>query len=517
MRGSSRYSSVDDGPLLSAPRRSAQLDSAALARADAHGGGDSEAYAAAAATMASAWTPKQPDRMGQRLLWAVAALNVVVFSLDVVFLTQVMDRMRGHEWAVTQVLYPWSTILFSWPILGVMHCTGNLPAHNWAFPKKRLIIIALCGTIGNYLAAFPTQFLRGSLRAVIQQLSTPILMVLSYFMLKTRYTAQHIIAACIIVVAGVLAVAPGLLKQSNGGDDDQRYSTGWMELLWVGVMLVKLSIPVNIFVERWSKDSDVNPLFMRASWAFFEVIIGLFLVPIVFLPVPGQMHVAPSQLPEFLLKAWQCFLGDASVSEPGADCTDAWAYWIAFLVMNVITDVTSVTIQKYGSAVFGGTLGAIQLPVSAALYSWPAVAGVAYENQLTGWTVAAVLVGAAGVALYAHSPEHSPQRQLSMASGSVGPDPRLGIVARGSRRRPGGGGGGGGTGGGHDGRSSYAYSGFSSGFSALEDDRDIFASDRAGQSHYPHRATASAAMPTTAEMASAGMYQVERGTPSAPM
>lgn len=40
--------------------------------------------------------------------------------------------------------------------------------------------------------------------------------------------------------------------------------------------------------------------FFRAQYALFEAAIGLLLVPVVFIPIPGQTHVTPSALPSFM-------------------------------------------------------------------------------------------------------------------------------------------------------------------------------------------------------------------------
>ena len=176
--------------------------------------------------------------------------------------------------------------------------------------------------------------------------------------------------------------------------------------------------PWHSFEEKWLKSYKMNLFYFRANMALFELILGALLVPVVFLPVPGQPPgVTPSKLPAFLDAGLQCFLGVGDAPD-GEACDGVWLVWLAWIAVGGVNIYCSFALVKYGSAVLSVILAAVGNTVGVFFYQWPALAGPVVQHGLA-WNVwVAVFVSCFGGILYATGTERSPQRSLSLVRGA---------------------------------------------------------------------------------------------------
>lgn len=198
----------------------------------------------------------------------------------------------------------------------------------------------------------------------------------------------------------------------------------------------------------------MNVWYWRANFGAFEVLLGLLLLPTVFLPIPGRSHVTPSQLLPHLAQGWRCFA--YGIVPPGtppgtvmcADSLPAWATYTLQMFAVLVDVLCGLALTKYSSAVVNALVSApgiidlhtsvwshptpppppphathpvtsqvsaIGVPVGILMFQSEALAGVKVQHGVTTFTFIGGLAATAGVLLYTSAPERSQQRQLSIA------------------------------------------------------------------------------------------------------
>lgn len=326
--------------------------------------------------------------------------------------------MKNHDFFVTQIVFPVTVNLISWPIVAVLACTGRLTAEERATPRWKFAALALMAGTFNLANAFPQSVLPGSLMTVLFTTHTPILMLMSRVLLGTRYRWPHFVSAALIIGAAAIITLPKLRTAAVSGTD----------LLWIVVYVALLFNPNDIYTEKWLKDVNMSTWYFRANVGVFELLLGLLLVPTMLVHIPGHTHVPADQLWSHLQESWRCFWGSPIAAGPGnmtlalgagptqpcADSLEVWQVWGVFIALYPFSIITTLMLTKYGSAVLSSVVSALSVPVTVAFYQWPALAGVVAQHGL-GWnTAVAMVVAAIGVALYTTANERSKQRQLSL-------------------------------------------------------------------------------------------------------
>jgi len=88
--------------------------------------------------------------------------------------------------------------LVCWPIVLVAQKLGHVPAENHSCPWWKFAALAVMAGFQNFVNAWPQSELPGALQTVLAQLGTPILMLLSFVLLRTRYGWRHYLGAALI-------------------------------------------------------------------------------------------------------------------------------------------------------------------------------------------------------------------------------------------------------------------------------------------------------------------------------
>lgn len=167
---------------------------------------------------------------------------------------------------------------------------------------------------------------------------------------------------------------------------------------------------------------------------FFEVFLGMLLIPTLFLHLPGRTTVRPDELGSHLSESFSCFCGIPPAASNATSlavatafntenalptCQDThapWQIWLMYTVMWFPAILSDLALLKYGSAVLVSVVSAVSVPVTVAFYQWEWLAGPAVQEGFT-WNVgAAMIASAAGVAIYSSVGERQKQRQLSLVS-----------------------------------------------------------------------------------------------------
>lgn len=151
-----------------------------------------------------------------RMFAAVVLAFVVLDAVDLVVYTRVAEQMSGYGFIVTQLIWPVTKCILFVPPAWYLVRAGTITDEERRVEWWKFAMIALLNNVELYIGIFPSAGLPGALQTVINRLGTANTMIVTYLMLKTRYHWVHWLAAAMLVGAGVLAVAPDLLKGAGG-------------------------------------------------------------------------------------------------------------------------------------------------------------------------------------------------------------------------------------------------------------------------------------------------------------
>ena len=155
--------------------------------------------------------------------------------------------------------------------------------------------------------------------------------------------------------------------------------------------------------------------------------LSVLLLPLAFAQlVPSEVAPEPSQLTSYLSAACNCLAGVPQSDYPDAECEDVWYIWLMFLLCNVTYDVTSISINKHGSATMGQIWSSFSFIATIGLYQWPWLTGLP-QTDFEIHTMISVLLILSGLAFYGWHPEErstpSPVEGLTTSSSRQGFEP----------------------------------------------------------------------------------------------
>lgn len=346
-------------------------------------------------------------RSPEAVLRVLVASLVLVRSLDQVLYYRVNIQLQTYTWWLSSVLYPCFFLLAVTPVVAFQHHRGHVTRETLAFPKRKLLCMALLDQVANTLTTWPQAPLGGTACNVLSQGVLPLNMALSAYFLRTRYERTHFLGAALALGAGVIQVLPGLLQ---GGGGSGTATTGAEVGLWLGVYFLGL-LPTagsNVYKEGLLKaTTGLDVWYVNALVAAFQLALGLLSFPLVALPFTAGA-VPIRRLPSYLAAAAACTIGRVPHAGPddacAADVAPAAAIMALFIGFNVAFCALMLVVFRRGSSTLYSIASVARIPVVAVMLLVPALAGP--RSAVWHWNdgVAAALA-VLGLLIYQARPE----------------------------------------------------------------------------------------------------------------
>jgi len=210
--------------------------------------------------------------------WITALLIVMMVltnAVDNVIFVRIIHKMRGFEWYLSQVIYPVSVCLATWPVVWFwfIFYKDYISESQRNFAKWKYFALAALAGLSNLLGFLPGSYVSGPVQVILSQSRLIMTMFASILFLGYRFKWIHYLGVCIIIGSVVLGTWNDLVS-SHGNS-----------ALWISIYLLA-SIPValgNVGKEYWIKGEDLNVWYFRSWDALFEIVTGLILAPIRYL------------------------------------------------------------------------------------------------------------------------------------------------------------------------------------------------------------------------------------------
>lgn len=275
---------------------------------------------------------------------------------------------------------------------------GFLDAQRQALadtPFRAFAAVAFTAQLQNLLVSLPAAEVPGSLQVLLSTMSVPVTMLVSYLWFNARYQLTHFLGAFVVVCGILVAVWRDLSAATPGGK-----SAGMDQVLWILVFLAGVCVPVGVVTERYIKDTGLNVVVFRACYSPFEILMSCVLLPVMFVPLPGQpARVAPSEFVTYLHEGFRCFGGFETDTLPGT-CSGMATLFAVDLCVNLSWLALGLAIMRYASAAVQALALAAAIPVSTFAFDNSWIAGIAVQHNLSWWTVTSMVIVMGGFLVY---------------------------------------------------------------------------------------------------------------------
>eukprot|EP01090_Pellita_catalonica_P023260 TRINITY_DN945_c0_g1_i1.p1 TRINITY_DN945_c0_g1~~TRINITY_DN945_c0_g1_i1.p1 ORF type:complete len:449 (-),score=34.02 TRINITY_DN945_c0_g1_i1:11-1315(-) len=366
---------------------------------------------------------KLKEEIGNVFSWKNAILvTLVLFYVLTSCITNISFKLSINHF---QTRYSFFVIQFMnilYVILGiamllVLYCFSKKrrtrPSKPWtaiAMVQGVFFAIAILDSIGTLLQGIGNQYTPGQYQTLLNQLTIPITMVLSYYLLKARFSWWTILGATVIICGVLVTVIPS----SSSGTSSRWYS---MLIYASATLFFSFSF---IWKERLFKTKSIklqtetiSPYDLTTYVAFYMVFVTFVLYPIQAVPGFGGLPL-DNMLPN-LRDGANCFLGRNS--QPGDMCPDSWLPLLLFSIFTFVSGVLAVVITAKGSAVLQFLANAAILPLTNLGFSFKFIMNSSVESFST-WSIIGLLVVLGGFTVYSIS-DYMSSRSRDLKSGEV--------------------------------------------------------------------------------------------------
>jgi len=288
----------------------------------------------------------------------------------------------------------------------------TLQTGPWWKSRRRMsyfLAMAFCDCLALYMGLLASNSVSAELRLVLQQLSIPTSMLVSYRFLNRRFLWVHIFGAATICV-GVLFCLMNIILETP----DQSSKP----LMSAFFALSCIPLALGGCLKEWVLTHPTMPQSMNLVnlyVAFFQLCFGVLLLPVglSIQNLDRGIHdpaVPLDKIPQNFLNGMKCGLlgidAPSSVAPYDQNCQDAqlstWVYMACVCCFNMLM----LWIIKNGTVVLYFIANALAIPLIAVisttnLYEFLGLG----KDVFTAWQIVGLLVVVAGTALYRSLPE----------------------------------------------------------------------------------------------------------------
>jgi len=317
---------------------------------------------------------------------------------------------------------------------------GNVTASAMgAVPIYQLALFSLGDQTNAAMSAPPGPFVALPMQSIMTNCVLVWMLLLAYGWLHTRFEQVHYVGCLMVILSVFVGVSQKLQANdcSSSGLADGRCLTAFKNsdghfqrlegssmALWYGLFILG-TLPTavgNCYKQRVLKGQNVDIIY--ATWwsGNFQVLWGLLLFWVNWIPLPDQPSHPPSATLQMLSDAWRCFIGE--VPHAGDESCEAAGgpalkWFIVYLCFNLTFNICLLWLTKRMSAVWAQIATTLCLDLTNILSQYKFVVGASAQAMSLSEWLATIL---ASLALWTYNimPEIRQQRLPDTAADTTG-------------------------------------------------------------------------------------------------
>eukprot|EP00747_Dinoflagellata_sp_TGD_P071540 gnl/TRDRNA2_/TRDRNA2_157081_c0_seq1.p1 gnl/TRDRNA2_/TRDRNA2_157081_c0~~gnl/TRDRNA2_/TRDRNA2_157081_c0_seq1.p1 ORF type:complete len:536 (-),score=65.82 gnl/TRDRNA2_/TRDRNA2_157081_c0_seq1:11-1552(-) len=314
---------------------------------------------------------------------------------------------------------------------------GNVAASTMgAVPIYQLALFSIGDQINAAMSAPPSPYVSLPMQSIMSNFILVWMLGLAFVWLGTRFQQVHYIG-CIIII---LSVIVGVSDKVENSDCSEKGLQAGMCLtafkdsagvfkpltegsmaLWYGLFVLSTvpSAVSNCYKQRVLKRMDVDVCY--ATWwsGNFQVLWGLLLFWVNWIPLPDQTVEAPGATFQLIADTWSCFLGN--VPRPGDEsCAaadgPAAKWFIIYLCFNLTFNICLLWLTKRMSAIWAQIATTLCLDLTNIFSQYRFIVGDSAEAMSLSQWMGTIL---ASVALWTYNT--APEVRVDHVAGDAEP------------------------------------------------------------------------------------------------
>jgi drug/metabolite transporter (DMT)-like permease len=332
----------------------------------------------------AAATSKKPEKKSARFL-ALLFCGMVFVGLGNKIFSKLMTQPMHN--------YPFFLSVYSTFIYLPTSFAYIIPAIIWTkwiskeerkIPQKNWAIMGGLDGISGVMSTFAITNLPGSFVILLQQSAIPVSMILSYFLLKTRYKVYQY-AGAVVVIGGILVVlGPSFAPQAHSVTPSGNFSGNGTAPpadssaptysnipVWALVMMLSC-IPMtlsSVYKERVLGDVECDVVYLNGWIGVWQLLLTLPMA----VPAAPTCGITISEIPTNFFDGMKCYAGENS--QPSDDCKMSVLLVNVYLMFNIGYNILIIMILKHGSANTLWLALTVMVPLGNIAFTLPFVPG----------------------------------------------------------------------------------------------------------------------------------------------
>eukprot|EP01006_Ploeotia_vitrea_P039074 TRINITY_DN66311_c4_g11_i2.p1 TRINITY_DN66311_c4_g11~~TRINITY_DN66311_c4_g11_i2.p1 ORF type:complete len:291 (-),score=134.03 TRINITY_DN66311_c4_g11_i2:7-879(-) len=155
-------------------------------------------------------------------------------------------------------------------ILPMMRWGTLITKEATEIPKYKFAVMGLLDSLAGIMQTLSVNFLaNGSLVILLSQAAIPVSMVISRWLLKTKYRTSQFVGAAIVAVGLVIVLLPSFLHSSD--------KTGSHPVLWAMVMILSC-VPMclsSVYKEKALGEVEIDAVYLNGWVAVFQFLAAI--------------------------------------------------------------------------------------------------------------------------------------------------------------------------------------------------------------------------------------------------
>jgi len=252
-------------------------------------------------------------------------------------------------------------MLFAAYFMGKVTTKGIFSDECLGVKQKKLVILGLSDSLGNILGLVSASYIPGNMIPIIAQCVIPLTMVCSFFLLKSRYSLWQV-AYAIVVIEGVgISLIPQFGKISSPSASGEFPVMFYVAIYILGLIPNAISFTVKEMIFKEHK--DLNIFVVNSFSSLWQLVFTVLFLPIVSIPGFSPDTKSFSELPNFVVVAFNCFIGNTLDEKRALKNSCHPMPWpaVIYMAFNIGQNIFMLIVVKYGSAVLNFVTGAVAL------------------------------------------------------------------------------------------------------------------------------------------------------------
>ncbi|GMI07739.1 hypothetical protein TrVE_jg5007 [Triparma verrucosa] len=256
-------------------------------------------------------------------------------------------------------------VVFGGCILYPRYCKNEIPKELLNQPQYKFVVMALLDAFGTFFSAMGSVHTPGYLQTILNQTLIPILMLVSFFALGTRFSISQVTGATLIVSGALISSFDSLL---DSGSSQPLPLGSKISIFFYLVSNIPYAFSA-VYKEVAFKNQKTDVMYLTQQVSIYQLIVGLCMMPLTSIPgVASQNGMPVTEAAQDLVDGTRCYF---QLPHSGCGNLPTFALLTGYCLLNFIYNTLGLFLTKYASSTVNAITSSLLLPISAVAFTAP--------------------------------------------------------------------------------------------------------------------------------------------------